>query len=218
MEADDDFHGEVAGCRAIEIVSQADAMERAGRTVSLLTRVNTARATEVPPLAPITVKHPDGGGTAVTAANLNTALGNHPGLMQTVQDRVADLNKTRSALRKATSKLDRDNKRWFAAWEGNFLDGSAERDALSQIDTDSHTPAPGALAINTVTPAGGGNFTATYVAGGGAHATTLHLQWKVAGLDAEFGHDTLIILAGQAVATGAPAGAVVTFHTKATNS
>lgn len=218
LEEEDDFHGEVADCRAIEVVSQEDAIARARRVVSLVTRVNTARAALVPPLAAITVKHPDGSGTDVTVANLTTAMNNHPGLMQTVQDRIADLNKARNALRKAAGKVDRDNKRWFAAWEGTYPDGSVERDALSQIDTGPHTPAPSALEINTVTPAAGGSFAAVYVAGGGNHATTLHLQWKVVGVDAEFGHDTLVVLAGQSVATGAAAGVDVTFRTKAHNS
>lgn len=208
----------MAGCREIEVVSQTDAMSRTRRVISLVTRVNTARAAMVPPLDPITVKHPDGSNTDVTVAMLTTANNDHPGLMQTVQDRIADLNKARNALRKAAGKVDRDNKRWFAAWEGNYPEGSAERDALSQIDTGPHTPAPGALEINAVTPAAGGSFAASYVPGGGNHATVLHLQWKVAGVDAEFGHDTLVVLAGQTVATGAAVGADVTFRTQATNS
>lgn len=218
LEVDDDYHGEVADCRKIEVVSHADAMARARGVVSLVTRVNTARAALVPPLDPITVKHPDGSNTDVPVATLATILANHPGLMQTVQDRVADLNKTRGALNRATTKVDQNNKRWFAAWEGNFPEGSAERDALSQIDTGPTTPAPSALELNPVTPQAGGQFAATYVPGGGAHASTLHLQWKVVGVDLEFGHDTLVVLAGQTVATGAAAGVDVIFRTKAANS
>ncbi len=186
--------------------------------VSLVTRVNTARAAMVPPLSAITVKHPDGSGTDVAVAMLTTAMNNHPGLMQTVQDRIADLNKARNALRKAAGKVDRDNKRWFAAWEGTYPEGSVGRDALSQIDTGPHTPPPDAFQINTVTPAVGGSFAAVYVAGGGNHATTLHLQWKVTGVDLDFGHNTLVVLAGQTVATGAAAGVDVIFRTKAENS
>ncbi len=69
-----------------------------------------------------------------------------------------------------------------------------------------------------MTPSPGGQFAASYVAGGGNHATTLHLQWKVTGVDAEFGHDTLVVLAGQTVATGAAVGVDVIFRTKAHNS
>ena len=89
---------------------------------------------------------------------------------------------------------------------------------MSQIDTGPHTPAPGPLVINTVTPSAGGHFAEASVSGGGNHATTLHLQWKVAGVDAEFGHDPLVVLAGQTAATGAALGADVNFRTKAHNS
>lgn len=88
--------------------------------------------------------------------------------------------------------------------------------ALSQIDTGPHAPSP--LVINTVTPSAGGHFAEASVSGGCKHATTLHLQWKVAGVDAEFGHDTPVVLAGQSVATGAALGGDVNFRTKAHNS
>lgn len=142
----------------------------------------------------------------------------HAGLEQGLEKKKSALSKQRAALKTASEKADRNNKRWFDAWSGNFPDGSAELAALSQIDTGPHTPAPSPLMISTVRPSAGGHFAEAYVSGGGNHATTLHLQWKVAGVDAEFGHDTLVVLAGQSVATGAGAGVIVTFRTKAQNS
>ena len=42
--------------------------------------------------------------------------------------------------------------------------------------------------------------------------------FKTVCVDAEFGHDTFVVLAGQSVATTAPIGATVIFRTKAQNS
>ena len=58
----------------------------------------------------------------------------------------------------------------------------------------------------------------TYVPGGGAHATVAMLQWRVVGVDVEFGHDTPVNSAGQTIATGGAAGAVVELRVRTTNS
>ena len=58
----------------------------------------------------------------------------------------------------------------------------------------------------------------TYVPGGGAHASVTMLQWKVVGVDADFGHDTSVNPAGQTVATGGAAGVVVELRVRTTNS
>ena len=154
----------------------------------------------------------------VTLAQLQRVVPDMPGLEQGLEKKKSALSKQRSALKIASEKADPSNKRWFDAWSGNFPAGSAELAALSQIDTGPHTPAPSPLVINTVTPSAGSHFAEAYASGGGNHATTLHLQWKVAGVDAEFGHDTLVVLAGQTAATGAALGADVNFRTKAHNS
>lgn len=207
----DDFHKEIADCRDIEPNTDANAMARGRRVVSVWTRYNTARAAMAPPLPAFTVR-------GKTVAQFNTMITGHPALEQTVEDRRSDLSKARSALKASSDLVDEDNKRWFAAWEGEFAVGSPENNALSQIDTGPSTPPPSALEINTVTPAVGGNFAATYVAGGGAHASVLKLQWKVTGVDLDFTHETLVVLDGQTVATGAAAGVTVEFRTKAENS
>ncbi len=218
IEPDSDLHGEIEHCHAIEPNTPENAVARGRRVIGVVTRYNAEQAAETPPGAPLTIKHAVAGEDDVTLADLQALVNAMPGLEQDVEDAKSALNKKRSALKKATGEVDKNNKRWFDAWSGNFPDGSDELEALSQIDTGPHTPVPGALEINTVTPSAGGQFAATYVAGGGNHATTLHLQWKVTGVDAEFGHDTLVILAGQNVATGAPIGTNVIFRTKANNS
>ncbi len=218
LEPDSDLHKNIDECHAIEPNTPENAVARGRRAIILLTAFNAERAAATPPDLEFSIKNAVPGGPVMKLANVQTLVDDMPDLEQAVEDAKSALNKKRSALKKATAKVDQNNKRWFAAWSGNFPDGSDELAALSQIDTGPHTPAPGPLVINTVTPSAGGHFAEAYVSGGGAHATVLHLQWKVAGVDAEFGHDTLVVLAGQSVATGAPLGATVTFRTKASNS
>ncbi len=218
LEPDSDLHGEIENCRAIEPNTPENAVARGRRVIGVVTRYNAGQAALAPPGDPLTIKNAVPGGDDVELADLQALVNAMPGLEQAVEDAKSALNKKRSALRKATAKVDKNNKRWFDAWSGNFAAGSDELEALSQIDTGPHTPPPSALQISTVTPSAGGHFAVAYTSGGGAHATTLHLQWKIVGVDAEFGHDTLVILAGQTVATGALTGTDVTFRTRAQNS
>lgn len=218
IEPGSDLHKNIEECRNIEPNTPENAVARGRRAVILLTAYNAERAAATPPDPEFTIKNAVPGEPDMKLSDLQGMVDDMPDLEQEVEDAKSELNKKRSALKKATTKVDKNNKRWFDAWSGNFPDGSDELAALSQIDTGPHTPEPSALEIDEVTPAAGGSFAASYVAGGGNHATTLHLQWKVVGVDAEFGHDTLVILAGQTVATGATVGADVTFRTKAHNS
>jgi hypothetical protein len=212
LPAGDDLLGELDDVRAIEATSQDNAQARVRRVLSLWTRVNAKRAAAVPPLGPLLV------GTT-TVAQLQTILDNHSGLMQTVENEKAELNQKRSDLRNLANKVDRNNKRWFAAWEGHYAEGTPERDALSQIDTGPQTPAPTPLQIGAITAQAGGQFTVPFVAGGGAHATTELLLWQVVGVDAGFTHQVpLTDHNPKVVATGAALGATVNFKTRMSNS
>jgi hypothetical protein len=108
---------------------------------------------------------------------------------------------------------------WYEAATVLFKEGTAIGDMIrGTIPTSPATPEPTALEIASATPAAGGSVALAYVAGGGAHATTRFLQWKVTGVDADFTHDTTANPAGQTVATGGTAGQVVEFRTRCTNS
>jgi len=212
LPADDDLHGEIDDVRAVESTSQDNAQARIRRVLSLWTRYNAKRAAAVPPLPALLVG-------AATVAQLQTALNNHPGLMQAVENEKAELNQKRTDLKRLATKVDRNNKRWFAAWEGNFADGSPERDALGQIDTGPQTPAPGALLIASVVAQPGARFTVEFTPGGGAHASTLELLWQVMGVDADFTNQLALVDTTPRVAvTGAVPGVTVRFKTRAGNS
>jgi len=114
--------------------------------------------------------------------------------------------------------VDVNNKRWFAAWEGEFPAGSPERAALSQIDTGTPTPPPEALEINTAVVQPPDQVVLTYVAGGGDHATSFKLKWKIETVDTDFVHEAVLNLVGQTVTIANAAGKTVSFIAVATNS
>lgn len=217
LAPDDAMHNEVADVQKIEVNSQADLGTRGRKVVSLVTRFNAARAAMVPPQPELKVKSAVAGEPDVTIAAFTTALNAQPGLLLAIENKKADLNKARSALQAQTLKVDRNNKRWFVAWEGNFPDGSPEIAALSQIDTGPSTPVPSAQEIDQATAAGSGAVNITHVPGGGAHASLLLLMWKIVGTDTDFVHETVVVLAGQTIA-GLPVGATVEFKDRASNS
>jgi hypothetical protein len=206
---DDPLNNDLDDVFSVDPDSQHGAMERGRRVVSLWNRVNAKRAAMTPPLPALLL-----GTTAV--ADLQTALTNHPGLLQTVENERSELSQKKSQLQTTARRVDRNNKRWFGAWSNNFAEGSPEHNALSGVDTEEGTNPPTALEINTVTPSGT-SVAVSYVPGGGSHATSLMLVWQVVGVDADFGHDTPVILAGQTVGPFT-AGQTVNFKTRASNS
>lgn len=188
---------------------QHGCMERARRLISLWNRVNTKRAAMVPALPALTLG-------ATTVANLQTALTNHPGLMQTVENERSELSQKKSQLQATSRRTDRNNKRWYAAWGNNFAEGSPENNALSQVDTEEGTNPPTALEIDTLTQTGL-SVAVAYVAGGGHHATSLILLYQIVGTDPDFGHATPVVLAGQTIGPFT-AGATINVKTRGTNS
>ena len=217
LAPEDPMHNEVADVQGIEINSQADLADRGRKVVSLVTRYNAARAAAVPPKPALTLKPSNPDDDDVTIGAFTTELNAQSGRLLAIEDRKADFNKARSALQKHTLKVDRNNKRWFIAWEGNFPDGSPEIAALSQIDTGPSTPAPGAKEIDQATALGSGAVRITPAAGVAAHASLLMLQWRIVGVDTEFVHAAVVVLAGQTI-TGLPVGATVEFKIRASNS
>ena len=112
-----------------------------------------------------------------------------------------------------------DDVAWYEAVTTLFKEGTAIGDMIrSTIPTSPTAPAPTALEIATATAVAGRLVATTYTPGGGAHATVAMLQWKVVGVDADFGHDATVNVAGQTVATGGAVGATVNVRTRCTNS
>ena len=210
LEDSDPLNNDLDDVFGVNPDSQHGSMERSRRIVSLWNRVNTKRAAMTPALPALLL-----GTTSV--ANLTTALNNHPGLMQTVENERSELNQKKSQLQTTARRVDRNNKRWYGAWGNNFAIGSPEHNAmLSQVDTEEGTNAPTAKEIATLTRTGL-SVAVAYAVGGGNHATSLILQRQVVGVDANFAHDTPLILTGQTVGPF-PAAATINFRVQATNS
>lgn len=207
----DPLHAEIADLRNINPDTPDTVAARTRRTISLWNRVNTQRAAAVPPLPAFNV-----GGTLVAA--LDTALTSQNTLLQNIENERGKLTQKRELLRALAGKVDRNNKRWYAAWEGEFADGSAEQAALAQIDTGGQTPPPSALEINAAVVNPPTQVVLTYVPGGGDHATSFKLVWKIETVDADFTHEAVLNLAGQTVTVAGAAGKTVSFKARATNS
>ena len=78
-----------------------------------------------------------------TVATLQSVVGNYAQLLRNVSDKEDAERAKRTALRKVVERVDKNNKRWYKSWLGQFAAGSPERVALAQIDTGSRQPLPG---------------------------------------------------------------------------
>ncbi len=137
---------------------------------------------------------------------------------QAVEDVQSEQRKRVSALNVLRDTVDAGNKRWYAAWQGEFLAGSAEINALNQITTGSPTLPPTALQIAGMTDLGPQTVGVSYVTGGGDHASLIVLQYKLPN-DNDFGHDVTADLNGQQVVDPTFDGVgIITFRTRATNA
>lgn len=98
--------------------------------MSLWDKYNVRRAAATPAKAALTV-----GGK--TLAQYKAEVEGLPGKMLAVEKSESVLRDARSDLRVLAARVDTNNKRWYAAWSGEFSAGSPEREALGQIDTGS---------------------------------------------------------------------------------
>ena len=162
-----------------------------------------------PPLPPLLV------GT-VTVAALQTAVTNHPTLLQNIENEKSLLNQRVSQLKATVQRVDSNNKRWFKAWSSNFPPGSPEHNALTQIGTEQGTIAPTAVLIASLTKVSA-SVQVAYVPGGGLHASSIQLLYQIVGPETTFGHATPVIPAGQTVGPFLP-GLTIHFKTRSENS
>lgn len=128
---DDPFHADLEDIRAIDSSNSAGAiLTRGQKVVALWKKVNARNAAATPVIPALIV-----GGT--TLAAFQSQVESLPGAQQTVEDKEASMRDKRGDLRKLAGKVDTNNKRWYAAWQGEFPAGTPEGDALAQVDTES---------------------------------------------------------------------------------
>ena len=126
LAARDPFHADLQHIRVVEMDGLESVVTRGQRALSLWVKFNARRVAA--------------GGTAFlvggsAVAVLSGALADLPLKTQLVADAASVLADLRSTLLALKDQVDTNNKRWFASWQGEFLLGSPERNALSQIDT-----------------------------------------------------------------------------------
>jgi len=110
---------------------------------------------------------------------------------------------------------------WYEAATTVFAEGTTEGDMIRSTVPTSYNPPddpPTPLHIHSVEHVGNGDLRVTYAAGGGVRATSLTLQWKVEGVEPEFGHDTAVAQPEQTVPSGASAGETLRLRVRAANS
>lgn len=181
---DDPYHADLEDIRRFDAESLPTTVSRGQRVLSLWKKLNARNAAASPVIPPLLV-----GGVAV--ATFQTQLESLPAKQQTVQDKEAILRDRRGELRTLATKVDRNNKRWYAAWQGEFPAGTPEGDALGQITTEGGgsgegTPGdppppppppvpPGAATIGSVT-AGGPDVTVIGMAAEGAETFDVEVR------------------------------------------
>lgn len=145
LDADDLLVAELDEVNRMRNEGSGKILARARRLSALWLKVNGARAAATPPLGELLV-----GASPVGA--VDAALDANEPLLKAVAQRQSAWTTARRELRKLADRVDRNNKRWFEAWSGNYARGTVEHEALSQIDTGA----------KAVPPPGPVKFTATH--------------------------------------------------------
>ncbi|HEV7402414.1 MAG TPA: hypothetical protein VGO11_05790 [Chthoniobacteraceae bacterium] len=196
--------------------SEPTILARARALYPVWVRANTVLAAMTPAAGPITRPIQ---GVAHTAVMLKALLDGYTTMIQERNDAESKLNKTRGALRTLDRTTDRLAKDWYQIVKNTYDPGTPAYDALSEIPTEQGTPAPDPIDINELVQGGatGLQVLVSYIAGGGDHATTKQIEYKVNGIDADFAHAADLDPSGNALGPFV-VGQVVQVRTKVSNS
>ena len=195
--------------------TEATILKRARMLYPVWVRANTALAALTPAQPAITRVIQ---GVVYTAALLKSLLDGYTDLIATNNDKDELLDAKRTALRTLDRTVDQLNKRWYKVVKASYDPGTPEYEALSGIPTEPGTPLPDTVEIDTVTQGGedGLQVLVNYVPGGGDHATTKKIKWKLPG-EATFTNEAALDASGNALGPF-PAGTVVVIITEVSNS
>lgn len=169
-----------------------------------------------PALPPITRRLQ---GVDQTAASLDALDDGYPALLKMIQAKEEILNGKRTALRTLDRQVDLLNKNFYQIVKNMFDPGSPEYEALSGIPAEGGQPGPEGIDIDQLVQGGddGLHVLVSYEAGGGDHATTKEVEYKVEGVDADFGHAVALDASGNLLGPFVVAQ-VVKVRTKVSNS
>ena len=158
--------------------SEPTILARARALYPVWVRANTALAAMTPAAGPITRPIQ---GVAQTAAMLKALLDGYTVMIQERNDADSVLNKSRGTLRTRDRQTDRLSKDWYQIVKNTYDPGTPAYDALAEIPVETGTPAPDPIDINELVQGGenGLQVLVSYIPGGGDHATTQQIEYKV---------------------------------------
>lgn len=191
-------------------------LERGRRLHPVWVRANTALAAMTPPQPAITRAIQ---GTPQTAAIYLGLVDGFTALTKALSDAEGLYDNAQEALDDHEEECDDLIKRWYRVAKATFEPGTAAYAALESIPTEPTTPYPVPIEISTVVQGGtdGLQVLVNYVAGGGAHATTSEVKWKVVGVDTDFDNNAPLDPSGNAIGPFT-VGQVVQVMTQVSNS
>jgi hypothetical protein len=196
--------------------TEAGIQARNRATIPVWERSNTKLAAMTPAGGPITRPIQGVPHTVVMAKGL---LDGYTDLVKAAKDKEELLDIKRGDLRAHDRETLTLCQVFYQAVKATYDPGSAVYEALAGIPLPADTPVPDAIDIDTVVQGGddGLHLLVTYEAGGGDHATTKQVEYKVEGVDADFGHAAPLDASGNALGPFT-VGQVVNVRTKVSNS
>lgn len=161
--------------------SVANALDRGRRFLVAWKKFDARLAAQVPPKGPFLVR-------GKTAAQLEAAIEAYGPAETAREELAAALSERKTNLELHNRVVDRLIKRWYGAWKAEYPPGTAEGDALDQVDVEEGTELPTALEIAGLTQEPGRHLRVNLAAGTGLHATLWQVRWQVEGEAASFSH------------------------------
>ena len=215
LDPEDGLHDQLDEIYAITAGKVEDADLRRARKVARLWKdFNTQQAAQTPPKPAFTPKF---SGQPVTVAQFDTLLTTSLTAQDTEEAARKEVSKVKTALRVMDRKVDRDNKRWYAAWIQLYPEGTPEGDAArTNVPTEAGVPEPTPLPIFSLTAHPDHTGFVVYAEGGGLHASTMEVLYMLPG-ETEFGHTAKVILDGQLIGPFPP-NTLVSVRTRVANS
>jgi hypothetical protein len=215
----DDNEAIADGLTAVYRISPRSVSGIKGRARKLHTvwvKANTLLAAMVPANPPITRIIQ---GVSYTAAMLDALELGYDALVSVIEAKEELLNVERSNLRALDRATDVLNKNFYKFVKNSYDPGSPVYEALSGIPVEGGAATPEPVDIHELVQGGddGLHVLVSYEPGGGAHATTKEVEYKVEGVDADFGHAVPIDPSGNTIGPFAVAQ-VVRVRTKVSNS
>lgn len=186
----DDLLDVADGLLGIELEVEEDILRRAVGLIDLWGRVNVKRAALPAPEGPL----PALTVVSMTRAAFATLQGGYGHQVEEVTAANSDVTQKKHQLRTLDRKADRNNKRWFDAWLNDWPTDSDEYALLATIPTEGGEGPPAKLEIETFAAQGDHSVQATAAVTGGAGADTRELQYRIVGVETNFGHSQPIAL------------------------